>query len=900
MIAELWADFQYRVRALFRRSAVERELDAELAFHVERETEENIRRGMASSEARRRARLAFGGVDRVKEESREARGTQLLESLFQDVRYAWRGLWARPAFCAGVALTLALGIGANTTMFGIVDRLMLRSPAYLLDADHVHRVYMTHTLDRNPITQSYTSIPRYQDFVRWTHTFSNIAAFAKWQIAVGDGEAAREWAVAGVSASYFGLFDARPAAGRFITHDEDRLPNGSPVVVLAYPYWQTQFGGRQDVLGRQLRIGRMLFTVIGVAPERFTGLDDDGRPPSLYIPISAFAWNARPHDNSTNYDWGWLGLVAKRAPGVSVDAANADLTAAFARSWSAQNASEPEDVPPLESARPRTTLGPLQVSRGPDATGEARVATWVCGVAAIVLLVACANVANLLLARALTRRRELSLRLALGASRGRLMRQVGVEATMLALIGGAGGLAVAQWGGGAIRALFLPPDVAAPVLTDGRTLAVALGVSATAALLIATVPAAFAAHAEWADGLRSGGRGASAPTSHTRNALLFFQAALSVVLLIGAGLFVRSLSNVRTLRLGYDASRVLLVTKQMRGVPLNDSAQIALESRLTEAADAIPGVVAATPAPTIPFTSFEGRALFVAGIDSVDLLGLFIMQAGSPDYFRTVGTRIVRGRALTVADASHAPLVAVVSEGMAHALWPGRDALGQCIRIERREAPCTTVVGIAEDQHLHSFTDDREFTYYLPLAQYGHPTSMILVRVASGASSYLDVVRRQLQRLMPGNAYVTAVPLQTLIDPAAEGWRVGATMFVAFGCLALALAAIGLYSVLTYAVAQQRQEIGVRLALGARDEHVLQLVLGGTLRLVVGGVISGSVLALLSGRLLAPLLFNESATDPAVYLTVAATLLAVAAIASALPAWQAVRVDPNTALRTDG
>ena len=717
-------------------------LEAELAFHVERETEENIGRGMPLLEARRRARIAFGGVERVKEESREARGTRFLESLVQDVRYAWRGLRARPAFSAGIALTLALGIGANTTMFGIVDRLMLRSPTYLVDADHVHRIYMTHTNARQEVTQEGTSLARHRDFLRWTHSFSNIAAFVTWHIAVGEGQSTREWPVAGASASYFDLFDARPAAGRFFTPQEDRLPTGSAVVVLGYAYWQTQFGGRQDVLGRQLRIGRMLFTVLGVAPEHFTGLDDDGPVPSMYIPISAFAWNARSHDNSTNYDWSWLNLVARRLPGISIDIADADLTAAFVRSWGAQYAADPGNSIPVESARPHASVGPVQISRGPDATPEAKVATWVWGVAAIVLLIACANVANLLLARALTRRRELALRLALGASRARLMGQVATEAAILALVGGAIGLGVAQWGGLVIRTLFLAPDAVAPVLTDGRMMAVAFGVSLVTALLIGMVPAVYAAHSGWAEGLKSGGRGASAPTSRTRSGLLFFQAALSVVLLIGAGLFVRSLFNVKALRLGYDTNALILLTENLRGVRISDSGQIALEDRVADAAKALPGVVAATPAASIPFWSFEGRPLYVAGIDSVDLLGDFILQAGDTNYFRTLGTRILRGRSFTAADGPHAPLVAVVSQGMAHALWPGRDPLGQCIRIERRTAPCTTVVGVAEDLHLSSLTDRREFTYYVPLTQYGRPTNMILVRVPAGAANNTEAVRR--------------------------------------------------------------------------------------------------------------------------------------------------------------
>ena len=901
MLTELWSELRYRVRALFFRDAIEQELDAELRFHIGCEAEKYERLGVPREEALRRARLVFGGVDRIKEESRDVRGTVLLESLVQDVRYAVRGVRAKPGFAAGVALTLALGIGANSAMFGIFDRLLLRPPAYLRDADRVHRVYMAwEDAERTPPARvtAVTSIARYLDFVRNTHSFAPLVGFRTSRIAVGDGQASREFPVAGVSAGYFALFDMRPAFGRFFTASEDAMPTGSPVVVLGHAYWRSQLGGRPDVLGRTLRVGRTLFTIVGVAPEQFAGLDGDVVP-AMYLPLTAFAWNARPEDHSSDYHWQVLQLAARRPPGVSLAEANADLTAAFQRSWIARGVAESRPSAPIASARPHAMLGPIQLERGPLAGPESRVVVWVMGVAVIVLLIACANVASLLLARAVTRHRETALRLALGVSRGRLARQLVTESLVLALLGGSVGLVAAQWGGAAVRALLLPEHVGAATLVDGRTLVVTCLTTVLAALVTGLAPVAQALRHDLAHSLGAGGRDAGARPTRAHSVLLLFQATLSVVLLVWAGLFVRSLQNVRSLPLGYDVDPVLVVTDELRGVKLTPAENVALEHRLSDAARAIPGVVSATPAPSVPFWGYEGRALFVVGVDSVSALGSFVMQAGNADYFRTVGTRILRGRGFGAQDGASSPRVAVVSEGMARALWPARDPLGQCLRIGADTAPCTLVVGVAEEVRISSLSSQREYTYYVPVTQYGDPTGTLLVRVAGDAAGYVETVRRELQRLMPGTAYVNVVPLRSMVSPKLQSWRIGATMLTAFGALALVLAAIGLYSVIAYRVLQRRREIGVRMALGASPRSVTGLVVRGGLRLVVAGVLLGSTIAASTGPWLGALLFNVSPTDPVVYIAVAAVLALVTLAASALPALSAARVDPVVALREE-
>jgi hypothetical protein len=325
----------------------------------------------------------------------------------------------------------------------------------------------------------------------------------------------------------------------------------------------------------------------------------------------------------------------------------------------------------------------------------------------------------------------------------------------------------------------------------------------------------------------------------------------------------------------------------------------ALGNRVIEAARGTPGVSLVTSAASVPFWSNEGRGLFIQGIDSVTKLGRFILQAGDTNYFRTVGTRILRGRGFTASDGRDAPRVVVVGDGMAKVLWPGQDPIGKCIRISAATAPCTTVVGVAEEMRMRALDDAREHTYFLPMEQYDGTPDAIFVRVAGDAADYSAALRRALQPLMPGAAYVNVRPLRELVDPRMRGWQFGATMFLAFGGLALALAAIGLYSVIAYGVAQRQKELGVRIALGASRGSVVRLVVGGGVRMVVVGVGLGALIALWASRWLGALLFDESPKDPVVYGAVAGVLVIVAIVATALPAVGAARVDPNVALRAE-
>jgi putative ABC transport system permease protein len=901
MFFEAWNDLRFRLRALVRRADVERELNDELRFHIARETEKLERTGMSRDAAMRAATLAFGGVDRFKEDTRDARGVAFLEHVAQDVKYALRGIRARPAFTAVVVVTLGLGVGVNAAMFGVIDRIVFRSPNSLIDPASVNRVYLESTSAQGDrVYNRSIEFPRYEDLTRFSRSISQTAAFAYRNMAVGDGDQTELGLVAVATASFFDLFDAHPALGRFYTREEDTPPAGTPVTVLGYGFWKSRYAGAGSVLGTSIRLGTRLYTIIGVAPRGFEGFGE-GRAPIAFVPVTAFAATGIPNYDR-DYGWSWLEVVARRKAGVTVAAATADLTNAYRRSWEVERAMGSQIVP-ADVARPEALAGPLQLSRGPMAGPEAKVLTWLGGVALVVLLIACANVANLLLARALRRRRELAVRRAIGGSRARLVQQLLTEMCVLAAMGTAAGLVGAQLASKGLQRIIVATAGDWPVVTDGRTLAFAAALTLVTAVLSGLLPAIDVGGGDLAGSLKAGTREDGYRHSRSRSALLVAQTALSVVLLVCAGLFVRSLQAVRSLRLGYDVDPIAYVEASMRGVKLPKDRQVALATDLENSARALPGVEAASLVISVPFYSSEGRSLFVQGVDSVRRLGRFSLQAGSPDYFTAVGTRILRGRGIAAEDRADAPRVAVVSEAMAGVLWPNQSAIGKCFRIGSDTMPCTTVVGIAENVRSRELSHAGDFTYYLPIAQYRvsfePPMLAMFVRVRGRPEDVAESLRARLQRLMPPPSYLRVVPMRTLIDPTMQAWTSGAKMFFGFGALALALAALGLYAVIAFAVAQRTREIGVRIALGAGAKDVLRLIVGEGLRVTLIGVALGTAVAVAGSGKVAALLFNESPRDPLVYGSVAATLLAVGIVASALPAMRATRVDPNVALREE-
>ena len=894
-----------RIADWFRRDRLERELAEELQFHRSQLERDARVDGASEDEAPWAARRRLGNSTTIAEETRERWSIPALDQLQQDVRYAFRGLRRSPGFTATVVVTLALGIGANAAMFGVVDRLMFRPYPYMKDAGDVHRIYLRSMVRGDErILFGGIEYTRFLDLRNNTRSFSEFAAFANPLLAVGTGTTVRERRVAVVSGTFWNFFDARPVLGRFFTPAEDTTPRGAEVAVLGWDFWQSEFGGR-DVIGERLQLGYMSTTIIGVAPRGFRGVNDN-EIPAAFVPITLYAGSnpaMRDRENYfTKYEWGWASMMARRKPDVTVEQASADLSQAARRSYEAERALVPE-LPPVEFAKPSAIAGAMKVAAGPKPSLEARVSLWLTGVAAIVLLIACFNVANLFLARALRRQREIAVRLALGVSRGRLLTQTLTESLLLALLGAGAGLLVAQWGGAAIRGMLAATgDAEFVVFTDARTVAVSAAIAVVAAVITGLAPALVARRPDLARSLKAGAREGTQHRSRLRVALLLAQGALSVVLLVGAGLFVSSLRNVRAMRMGYDAEGALIVYRNLRGMSLDSARLVSLRREMVAAAQRIPGVTHAAWINSIPFWSTSSTGLYVPGVDSVRKLGQFSYQISTPDFFPAMGTRLLRGRGFTDADRQGAPRVAVVSEAMAAVLWPGKDAIGQCMRVGADTMPCTTVVGVAENivQREEQMGKGPRYHYYMPIEQFRSSAgSYMILRMEGDAPSQQENVRKALQPIMPGESYVTVRRLSEAVEGAQRAWRLGANLFVAFGGLALLVAAIGLYGVVAYNVTQRTHELGVRVALGAQRGDILRLVVGQSARLTLAGVAIGCALALAASQWVQPLLFQQSSRDPAIYAAVAGLMIVVALFAAASPAARAAKADPNRALRAE-
>jgi putative ABC transport system permease protein len=893
-----------RLVAWFRRGSLSADLSAELEAHAEFLARDLEQEGMSPDEARAAARRQLGNTTLHRESSRDAWGFPALESIAQDLRYAIRGLVHAPGFTITVVLTLGLGIGANAAMFAVIDRLMFRPFPHMRDPGTVHRVYVeTNVTRRN--TNSVIPYTRYLDLIGPSRSFSQHAAVSEWRLAVGIGPDTRVQKVAGVSGSFFSFFDMRPVQGRFFGAAEDQTPMGSLVAVLSHDYWRTALGGR-DMLGQQMRIGKLDYTVIGVAPEGFVGTVQ-GRPPEIFIPITTVPANLDQGRTTyfSTYIWDWVEVIVRRKPGVSEAAATAELSTAYVQSRNRQRETNPR-VLPDSVAHPRALVAPLRSAAGPDPGPEARVLLWLAGVAGIVLLIACANVANLMLARVLRRRREIAVRLALGVRRSRLVGQFIIEALLLATIGIVAGLLFAQWGGIAIRQLLLPEGSTFNLVTDWRTIGVAVACSLTAALLSTVGPSILGTRADLTSSLKAGAREGAFRRSRLRSGLLILQGALSVVLLIGAGLFVRSLRNVLAIPLGYDASRVVEAYPDFRDLALDTATERATLQLLLATAQSIPATQGAARMNTGLFNS-NIATLRVPGIDSVEQLGRFNAQVTSPEYFDVMQTRIIRGRAYSARDGAGAPPVAVVSQAMARLLWPGQDPIGQCMEVSWNPAaklpvhPCTMVIGVAQDAISGSLTADQRLKYYLNVDQMGSGwASRVLVRlVGRPTAAEMERVRLALQAVMPGNGFVVVRQLQEVVDDQSRSWRLGATLFVAFGGLALVVAAVGLYGVIGYTIAQRMHELGMRIALGARSSHIVRLVVKEGVEFAAAGAGVGLLIAFLASRWLEPLLYKQSPRDPLVYGAVALVMILVGIVASGMPAWRAIRADPNRALRSE-
>ena len=813
-----------------------------------------------------------------------------MDTLLADLRYALRTLARSPGLSLAAVLTLGLGIGANTAMFGVVDRLFFRPPAHVVDPDRVVRLYVTWSRPQwGTSTTSIGTYPRYQDFRDHARSLAAVAAYGDGNFSLGLGPQAERIKGKLVTASFFSLLGVRPLLGRFFAADEDRLGNPAHVAVLSREFWKRRYGDDRAVLGKTLQLGRSGYTVIGVAPHGFSGIDLD--VPDVWVPLTAAAREVRGPD-ALSKDYFWLsGVIARLRPGVAPAQVVAEGTAIY-RSWYAQT---------------RDSTGVLSLlsvhdAAGSGAHGDVKLSVWLAAMCGLVLLIACANVANLLLARAVQRKREIAVRLALGASRGRLARQLLAESAVLTVLGGGAALLVTLWVGPVLRAALLPDAATGPVLDIRVVLFTSLVVLGTA-VLAGLAPAFEASAPDLSSALKSGEREGRIQRTAARAGLLVGQVALTLVLLTGAGLFTRSLHRVEGLRLGFDADRLIVASVNHEPLGYKRAAINALYERMRERVRALPGVAGASLSMGMPFSWSFAVSLAVPGLDSlpnVNTGGPYV-AAVTPDYFGTLGTAVRRGRAFASTDNAGAQRVAVVNETMARLYWPGEEPIGKCLKIGGSTRPCTEVVGVVEDARRGSVTDEVVVQYFIPLAQadsvVSWPITALLVRTGRDADDLVGPVRREVQATSAELPYPTIDPMPRMFASQLRPWRVGSAFLSLFGGLGLLLAAIGLYGVLSYVVSQRTQEMGTRIALGAGRREILALVMGQALRVMVWGALLGVAGALVVGRAIASMLYGVTPHDPLVLSVVIVILGSVAAVASYLPARRATKVDPMVALR---
>ena len=880
-------------------------MDDEIRFHLDMRVAQLVQRGWTHEAAMVEAHRRFGHFPEMRRSLHEAarRREEILtmsdkfDALRHDVDYALRQIARAPGLAAAVIATFALGIGANATMFGVIDRLLLRPPAYVRAPEELYRTEIREKNQGEEYTNSAMSYPSYVEFRDRVAGFSGAAAQTfPSSMSLGLGAGARKISGVLVSGTYFSTLGVPMVVGRAIGPGDDVLPNGSPVVVISEGLWQRELGRDPNVAGTTISLANRQFTVIGVAPNGFVGVGS--RVIDVWVPISAgdglrFGGRTWATDRTTQ----WMSVIARLEPGVTEAVATAQLTDVYRAGEASSGKPDSTSLGQLTSVLP---------SRQREFSPARRVAVLLGAVSLLVLLMACANIANLLLVRAFARRREVAVRLALGISRGRLVRQLVTESVVLATAGGLAALAVVRFGSSLVQGVLLSDFAWPQSPIDGRVLLFTALSTIFVGIITGLVPALQGSDPDLARTLREGTRGSGLARSRTRGLLLLIQAAVSVVLLVGTGLFVRSLRNVDTVDLGVDVDQLLVGTIDLRSVGVDSARADQYFEVVREAASRLPGVAAVTIADAAPFGEWSvGSGVALPTHDSLPKHKESPNQTWvAPNYFSTVGTRIVAGRTFTPSDSrSGAPAVIIVNEEVARWIWKARSALGQCLLIGEKATICSEVVGVVRNTHRHSIAQDAEpLQIYQPLQPTDGDTRarMLIVRPSGVEPAELvEPLRRVMQTAMPGVPYANVRPMRASLDDEMRPWRLGATMFAAFGLIALVLSSLGLYSVVAYTVAQRMHEMGLRVALGAQVGDIRRLVLTQGLRVAAFGVAGGTIIALTTGKFVAPMLFETSPRDPVVFGVVIALLLAVATLASLVPARRAVRADPLVALRSE-
>ncbi|MEX2571019.1 MAG: ABC transporter permease [Gemmatimonadota bacterium] len=818
-----------------------------------------------------------------------------MNTLFQDLRYGARTLARSPGFTVVAILTLALGIGANATMFSVVDAVLLRPPPHVSVPERLVHLY---TSDFSGPQFGTSSFPDYRDLREGTDSFQGIAAAGPrlMQLTV-DGVSER--LLGGiVTGNYFGLLGVRTELGRTLLPSDDASGADPAVAVISHALWQRHYGGGEEVIGRTVRIQGSPFTIVGVAPDGFTGIDRPDRT-DVWVPMSAVALVIPGTDRLEQRGTRWLRLVGRLQAGATPMQAQAALD-----SWARRlHEQYPETWTDVRDAGRHLTLRPESEARLPPSMQSDVLGFMglLGGVVGLVLLIACANMASLLLARATQRQREMAVRRSLGASRGRLIRQLLTESTLLALLGGGGAMLLTVWLTQLLANLQLPLPfpTALDFGVDRRVIGFTVALSVLTGLLFGISPAMRASSADIVSALKQQGRPRfGLRRIDLRSTLVVAQVAVSIVLVIGAGLFARSLRNASTVDPGFDTGGVLLVgfAPDLQGYSNDQSRQFyqALLDRLAT----IPAVQTASLAEIVPLTARQQRAgVGIEGYEAAPGEDMeFDFNVVTPGYFRTMRIPLVRGRSFTDLDRADASRVVVVNEAFAERFWPGGDPIGQ--RISYSGSPAE-VVGVIPTTRLRALDESPRPAYYAPLEQAFTPGLTLHVRTSGDAAELTPVVRQEVLALEPGMPMYEPTTLSRATGGALFPQRVAAATVGGFGLLALALATVGLYGLIAYTVAGRGREVGIRMALGARRSDVLGLVLRQGIGLAVAGLALGIPAAAALTHLASGFLFEVSPLDPSVFAVAAAALVSVAALASYLPARRASGTDPMTALRSE-
>ncbi|HVC47822.1 MAG TPA: ABC transporter permease [Terracidiphilus sp.] len=887
-----------RVRALLHREGMDRDLDAEIAAHLEMATEEKLQQGMDREEARRLALAEFGGVQQARERQREARGLPFLDVLRQDLRYTLRSLRHDAGFATVAVFILALGIGANVAVFSVVNTLLLR-PLPFPSAHEL--VWIAPPPTKCGLSCATYSTDAYDEFRAYSRSYQDVTGYFAFSgpdnLSLSAGGAQIAATSIDVIANFFQVLGVRPAMGRLFTADDAR--NGAaPVVLLSNAWWRTQFNADPDIVGKTFDMNGQQTTVIGVLPRSFDfgAMFAPGTKVDAITPLNLYG---------PPRDWGNIvTMIGRLKPGISMEQARQDATAAAPHMCG--NNKYPK------SCGSYAEDGVIPVTLKQHVSGRLRralVVLW--SAVGLILLIACVNLANLLLARSASRTKEFAMRGALGASRGRIVRQLLTESLVLSFAGALLGLGLAfllvSW-------LAHQGSIALPLLStlhiDGSSLSWTLLIAVVTAVLFGFSPGLRMASGNLYESLKDSGQGSGQSRKHerVRSVLVVSEVAIACMLLVGAGLLLRSFVKVLDVDLGFQPEHAAAIKVDFDdSAPTNDaSIQKRTEGyqQILAKVDAIPGVEAAGITDYLPLGQNRSwDTPLPVGITPPEKVPAGpLVYVISPGYMRAMGMRL-RGRDFTWDDGPHSEPVAIINKSYAHYLaslahWSDGDALGHLLT-GGPPPQAMRIVGVADNVHEESTESDAGWQIYYPTTQAGPAGTLLVVRSQLRPATLANSVLRTLRELNPQQTAAEFKPLQMLVDHANSPRRFFMLLVASFAALGLLLAALGIYGIISYSVTRQAQEIGIRMALGASMGRVLRLVLGGTLRLVCAGIVLGAMASFALARLIASLLFATSPWDVATYLGMALGLLIVALLAGYLPARRASRIDPMIVLRSN-